>query len=145
LDAGVALSDDGKKRVRNGYGIFEDYSTMAAPDVILTALTGQTFLLFKNLGKGQFQDVTSPSRVGRISSKLSGWGVVFADFDNDGRKDLFTANSHVTDQHRFVFWRRYKEPNLIMAGQKDGTFADVSEASGAPFAMRAAHRGDSRR
>ncbi|HEY3939909.1 MAG TPA: CRTAC1 family protein [Bryobacteraceae bacterium] len=140
FDAGVALSDDGKNV--SGMGAdFRDYNNNGRPDIVLTDLTGQTFLLFKNLGKGQFQDVTTGSHLGRISNKFSGWGIAFADMNNDGWKDLFTANSHVTDNIDLFSGDRYREPNLIMAGNEDGIFADVSAASGPAFAVPRAHRG----
>ena len=63
----------------------------------MTALVGENFPLFRNLGKGGFKDVTYPSRLGLAAARRSGWGVAMADLNNDGWKDFFTANSHVTD------------------------------------------------
>src|SRR5262249_15145732 len=106
-----------------------------------TALTRETFPLFRNLGKGQFQDVTNVSRMGRLTTRLAGWGIWFADFDNDSWKDIFTANSHVTDNIELFSGDRYKLPNAVFRNLHDGTFADASGPSGVPFAEPRPHRG----
>ena len=90
FDAGVALPDDGRNV--SGMGAdFRDYNNDGRPDIVFTALTGQTFPLFMNIGKGQFEEATANSHQGRFTSKLSGWGIVFADLNNDGWKDIFSA------------------------------------------------------
>src|SRR5208282_4897463 len=96
FDAGAALPDDGN--AISGMGAdFRDYNNDGLPDIVFTALQGQTFPLFRNAGKGQFQNAAHASRLGPLTSKLSGWGLALAGLNNDGWKDLFTANSHVTD------------------------------------------------
>ena len=49
--------------------------------------------LMRNLGKGQFADVTQPMTEG-----FGGWawGSKFADFDNDGWEDLYVANGYIS-------------------------------------------------
>ncbi len=54
--------------------------------------------LFRNAGKGNFVDATLHPRVGPLTLRHSGWGLGLFDFNNDGWKDLFTANSHVNDR-----------------------------------------------
>ncbi len=104
FDAGAALPDDGN--AVSGMGAdFRDYNNDGLPDIVFTALRGQTFPLFRNVGKGQFQDAGHACRLGPLMSKLSGWGLALADLNNDGWKDLFTANSHVTDNIE-LRWRR---------------------------------------
>ena len=138
--AGAALPDDGKSVSSMGVD-FRDYDNDGLPDIAYTALTGETFPLFRNLGKGQFQDATYSSRLGRLSSKLSGWSNSLADFNNDGWKDLFSANSHATDNIELFSGDPYKQANSLFVNQGDGTFADGSPASGSAFAMPRAHRG----
>ena len=139
LDAGVALPDDGN--AVSGMGTdFRDYNNDGLPDIVFTALQGQTFPLFRNIGKGQFS-AAHASRLASLTSKLSGWGVALADLNNDGWKDLFSANSHVTDNIEAFSGDRYKLPNGVFLNRGDGTFADASAESGAAFQVPRAHRG----
>lgn len=137
LAAGVALGDRGQPVAGMGSD-FRDYDNDGRPDVLLTALAGETFPLFRNLGKGSFADVTYSIRVGQWSSQHSGWGVSLVDFDNDGWKDIFTANAHVNDRVEQFEAHVYKEPNRV-ARNLSGKFVDAT-----PRAMLdrvAAHRG----
>ena len=65
---------------------------------IVTALAGETFPLFRNDGHGAFVEATQASGLARLTVKSSGWCSIVADIDNDGWKDIFTANSHVNDR-----------------------------------------------
>jgi len=139
LDAGVALPSDG--RPVSGMGVdFRDYNNDGRPDIVFTALTGQTFPLFQNTGAGDFRDVTFTSRLGPLSIRRSGWGVSLADFDNDGWKDIFTAGSHVTDNINALSGDRYPMPNAIFRNGGDGKFSDVSATAGPDFQVARAHR-----
>ncbi len=140
FDAGVALLDEGRNV--SGMGTdFRDYNNDGRPDIVFTALSGETFPLFKNIGKGQFEDATASSHLGRLTSKLSGWGIAFADLNNDGRKDLFSANAHVTDNIELFSGDKYKQPNSVFQNQTGSVFEDVSAASGDDFHAPRAHRG----
>lgn len=140
FDVGVALPGDGN--AVSGMGAdFRDYDNDGLPDVVFTALQGQTFPLFRNAGKGLFVEAAHASRLGPLTSGRSGWGVAFADFNNDGWKDLFTANSHVTDNIELFSGDRYKLPNSVFLNRGDGTFADVSGDAGTVFQTARAHRG----
>jgi hypothetical protein len=138
LQAGVALREDGKAVASMGVD-FRDYDNDGLPDLFVTALAGETFPLFQNRGDGSFHDMTQKSRLASLSFRHSGWGVGLFDFDNDGWKDLFTANSHVNDRVDAFEAAVYREPNSILANQRNGTFADVSIAAGLLAAK--AHRG----
>jgi enediyne biosynthesis protein E4 len=140
LRAGAALPDRGAPVSSMGVD-FRDYDNDGRPDLVVTALAGETFPLFHNDGKGQFRDATAPSGLVALSARLSGWGVALADFDNDGWKDLFTANAHVNDEIESFEAARYRLPNAVFANRGDGTFADGSAASGAAFQVARAHRG----
>jgi enediyne biosynthesis protein E4 len=140
LDAGVALTDSGN--AVSGMGAdFRDIDNDGRPDILFTALTGQTFPLFRNLGKGVFEDDSHRSRLSALTAKLSGWGVALPDLNNDGWKDIFTANGHVTDNIESFSGDRYKEPNAVFVNRRDGTFMDASAAMGAAFLRPGAHRG----
>lgn len=138
--AGVALPDRGLAISSMGTD-FRDYDNDGRPDVVVTALAGESFPLYRNLGKGQFQESTAQARLAPLVARRSGWGVVLADFDNDGKKDLFTANSHVNDMIRETSSDLYLLPNSIFRNQDGKSFADVTPASAALAGQAAAHRG----
>jgi len=138
LEAGVALTNYGLPVASMGAD-FRDYDNDGLPDLNITALAGETFPLFKNLGKGLFQDATHQSRLAALTTTRSGWSNGFFDFNNDGWKDLFTANSDVNDLIDLFQSTHYKQPNSLLANLRDGMFQDVSAEAG--FTLSRAHRG----
>lgn len=127
LSAGVALTDRGKPVSSMGTD-FRDFDNDGRPDIVFTALAGETYPLFRSLDKETFSDATYASRLGPLSMAHSGWGVGLADFDNDGWKDLFTANSHVNDRVEEFESHHYKEANSVFQNIL-GAFTDATPAS----------------
>ena len=140
LLAGAALRDDGETISNMGVD-FRDYDNDGRPDIVVVALAGQTFPLFKNLGKGSFRDHTHASGLARQSVGRSGWSPTFADFDNDGLKDLFVSCSHVNDRVEMFQAYRYLLPNSLFRNAGGGRLEDISEAAGFHAAPPRAHRG----
>jgi hypothetical protein len=138
LLAGAAMREDGKAVSSMGTD-FRDYNNDGLPDIAVTALAGETFPLFRNIGKGNFADATFSSGMAALSLRHSGWGVGLFDFNNDGWKDLFTADSHVNDRVELSSPYRYKEPDTVFANLANGKFRDVSAAAG--LSEIKAHRG----
>lgn len=94
LDAGVAYPDSGRAIAGMGCD-FRDFDDDGLPDLAVTGMVNDTFLAFRNLGKGMlFEDFTARSGLARATAHLTGWSMGLFDFDNDGWKDLFAANSH---------------------------------------------------
>jgi hypothetical protein len=134
LAAGVAAVDDGKILSSMGAGS-QDFDDDGRPDIFLTALTNETFPLFRNLGNGLFQEVTYKSRIGAASLQQSGWSFGMFDFDNDGWKDIFVANGDVQDNTEVYSSRRSKQQNQLFLNRGDGTFNSVQ------FGPARQHRG----
>jgi len=140
LAAGVAVNDSG--RPVSGMGVdFRDYDNDGLPDLIVSALEGETYPLFRNLGKGFFADATWQSGLGAETVKRSGWSLGLFDFNNDGLKDLFTVNAHVNDNIELYNQQTYRQPNSVFAGAGGGAFLDASREAGADFQIKRAHRG----
>jgi hypothetical protein len=132
--AGVAMNDDG--RALSSMGVdFRDLDNDGRPDLFVTALTNETFPLYRNLGKGLFADVTYPTRIGTTTMPLSGWSAGAYDFDNDGRKDLFAACGDVQDNTEKISNRKSRQPNLLLFDRGEGKYSPMEV--GAP----AMHRG----
>ncbi|MBA3440633.1 MAG: CRTAC1 family protein [Pyrinomonadaceae bacterium] len=137
--SGVAFNENGKSVA--GMGVdFRDMDNDGKPDIFETAMYGDTFPLFRNLGN-QFDDATSAARIAVATSRLTAWGNGIFDFDNDGFKDLFTANGAILDNAQEIDNLPYKLPNTILRNSGDGTFADMSAQAGQGFTVPAAHRG----
>ena len=140
--SGAALLQHGDPVASMGVD-FRDYDNDGLADLAVTALIAETFPLFRNAGAGWFEDATDASGIGALSNRHSGWGNGLYDFNNDGWKDLFTANSHVNDIIReFEETTPYREPNAVFANRGDGTFQDQSAQAGGGFsAASKVHRG----
>jgi enediyne biosynthesis protein E4 len=119
--AGVAMNDDGRALSSMGAD-FRDIDGDGLPDLFVTALANETYPLYRNLGKGLFLDVTYPSRIGAATLAYSGWGTAIADFDNDGRKDIFAANGDVQDNTEQFSSRTSRQRNMLLMQNADGTF-----------------------
>jgi hypothetical protein len=139
LLAGTALRDHGKAVASMGVE-FKDYNNDGLPDAFITALAGETFPVFRNAGRGIFTDATYQSKLGSAAVKHSGWGLGLFDLNNDGWKDLFTANSHVNDRVEMFEPAIYREKDSVFVNE-GGTFRDVSDQAG--LTLAAAHRGAS--
>jgi hypothetical protein len=113
VDAGVALSDDGK--AYSGMGVdFADYDNDGLPDLVVTDLATEVYALYHNDGNGRFHYASLSTGLAALSLRSSGWGVGWRDFDNDGWKDLFVSQSHVMDNIRVMDpVLRYREVPLL--------------------------------
>ncbi len=140
LEVGAGLLDSGNPI--SGMGVeFRDFNNDGLPDIAFAALAGETFPLLRNKGEGLFEDATYSSHMALASRKYSGWGIGMFDFNNDGWKDLFTANSHVNDRVELFEATEYKQHNAVFLNRGNGTFQDVSQTAGQDFLTPRAHRG----
>ena len=140
MAAGVAYNENGKTVAGMGTD-FRDLDNDGKPDIFHTAMFGDTFPLYKNTGDGQFEDVTSASGLTPLTSRLTAWGTGAFDFDNDGYKDLFTANAAILDNSLEVEHRPYAIANSLFRNRGNLIFEDLSAKAGATFSIPAAHRG----
>ena len=138
LLSGAALLDSGKPVASMGTD-FRDYDNDGWPDIVVVALTGETFPLFRNRRDGTFSDATYSSGIGGLSARRAGWGAIFADFDNDGWKDVFASNSHVNDVVDKFEATTYKQANSVFGNLRNGRFGEAT--CDALAAKVRAHRG----
>ena len=136
LTAGVALPEHGRAIASMGAD-FRDYDNDGLPDIAVTALTGDTFPLFRNNGHGTFEDVTYSSQIGPQTIRWSGWGNGLFDFDNDTYKDLFTANAHVNDRIDSFEATPYKQENRVFRNLGNGNSRMLQAKLGRDLMLRA--------
>ncbi len=135
LETGVALRDDGAAIAGMGAD-WRDFDNDGRPDIVVSGMINDGFLLFRNRGaKRGFDDHSERSGLLIGTRQLTGWGLGMYDFDNDGWKDLFFANAHFTQLGHFL-GRDAALPNRVFRNQGNGRFVDVEALSGA-----ALHRG----
>ena len=141
LNSGAALSSTGKKL--SGMGVaFQDYDNDGLPDVIVTQLPHEPYVVFHNDGRGSFSAQELETGFGVLSGNVSGWGVGLEDFDNDGWKDVFIVQGHVFDNVRsYDSSLSYREPPLL-AFNRNGHFEKGNPGSDFPVAGRGAAFGD---
>ncbi len=140
MDLGLAYDEDGKAFA--GMGIdFADYGNDGFPDVFINALANQRYALFQNQKGRAVEYVSASTGIAGITSKHSGWGAKFIDYDNDGWKDILVVQGHVMDNIELTQpSSHYREPLLLMQNRK-GKFADVSRSSGTVFQIPLVARG----
>jgi enediyne biosynthesis protein E4 len=141
LEAGAALTADGKPL--SGMGtVFQDYDNDGRPDILVTVLPREVYALFHNDGNGLFSYRSLQAGLGLLTAASSGWGVGLEDFDNDGWKDLFVAQSHVLDNVEEIdHMLHYKEPPLLALNHA-GRFERADSGVTAAIAGRGAAFGD---
>jgi len=140
--AGTGYTEDGKSFAGMGTD-FADMDDDGFPDIVTTALSNESYAYFHNNGDESFTYATLVSSLGEITRLLAGWGMRIFDYDNDGSKDLFLANSHVMDniEKTQPHLRYLQKPLLLKRNGKK--FQDVSVASGEVFQQVWASRGAS--
>ena len=131
LEAGVAFNGDGRNI--SGMGAdFGDVDGDGLPDIVMTGLKNETYEVFLNQGKGQFEDGSVRTGLLSLSRPWSGWGCALVDLDNDGWLDLFVACGGLEAAE--------PQPNRIFRNT-GGRFIDVSRNASSDFLRVGLHRG----
>ncbi len=138
LLSGVAYSDSGAPR--SGMGVdATDYDGDGWQDLFVANIDQELFSLYQNQKDLTFID--RPGEIGPATRLLSGWGLRFFDYDNDGDADLILANGHPDDMVEIQSLKvKYKEPLLMFENVK-GTFKNVTAILGPAFSKDYPARG----
>jgi len=140
LQANVGYSAEG--RARSGMGVDSaDYDQDGWMDLFVTNVDQEMYSLYHNNRDETFDDMAIPFGIGMVTRLMSGWGVKFFDYDNDGTVDLFLANGHPDDKiEEHTSGVKYREPLLLFHGTGRG-FENATASSGPLFSRTYAARG----
>jgi hypothetical protein len=110
-------------------------------DLFVTNLNHELYAFYLNKRDESFDDIAGPSGIANITKLMSGWGLKFFDYDNDGNLDLLIANGHPDDLIEKIYDSvTYREP-LLLFHNTGGHLANVSRESGPLFARALSARG----
>ncbi|MGC8666809.1 MAG: CRTAC1 family protein [Chthonomonadales bacterium] len=127
--AGIAVDDAG--RAHSGMGVDAAFDTDGG---LLAVAIGNFNLEGMDLWRGSgglFRSVNRTAGVYDATYPYVTFGVLFADFDNDGYPDLFAANGHILDTVQLSNpGQTYPQPALVFRNLGDGTYRDVSRSAG---------------
>lgn len=141
LQSGVGFSESGQPR--SGMGVdAADIFGSGWQDLFVANVDHEMFSVYQNNKDETFQDVASANGVAKSTRLLSGWGLKYFDYDNDGAIDLFLANGHPDDMiGGYSMQVTYKEPLLLFHQDNDRKLHDVSDKAGPIFHQDLAARG----
>ncbi len=129
LEAGVAFGADGKTQAGMGVSAADAFGNGKLA-IFKTNFAGDTSSLYKNLGNGNFEDMTFQAGLGR-NTRFLGWGATFFDFNNDGWPDILTCNGHVYPEVREKASESgYRERKVLYRNDGNSKFTDVSLEAG---------------
>jgi hypothetical protein len=140
IERGVALSDDALEQAGMGVGI-GDYDLDGRLDVFKGHFTEDTAALYRNVGKGNFRDVTLSAGLG-VETRYTCWGAGIVDLDNDGNPDLFLVTGNVYPElEGKVAGYPYRTPRLVFRNLGNGKFEELIEEAGPGIEAIHASRG----
>ena len=138
--AGVGFGEGGK--ARSGMGVDSaDFDQDGWMDLFVTNLNHEFYAMYRNKHDETFDDLAASSGIASATQFMSGWGLKFFDYDNDGNLDLMIANGHPDDLIEKLRPNvRFREPLLLF--HNDGKrLQNISSQSGPIFSRPLAARG----
>jgi hypothetical protein len=130
LECGMSLNEDGQSFAGMGVAC-ADFENSGLLGFHMTAYGKEWPVLFRNMGKGLFEDVTRRSGAGQGTLPYIKWGNGFADFNNEGHKDLFIVCGHLDDNvESFDKTATYLSPPAVLKNDGHGKFANITDRCG---------------
>ena len=113
-----------------------DYDLDGHLDIFKTHFSDDTNVLYRNDGKGYFNDVTIRAGLG-VETRYVGWGAGMVDLDNDGFPDLFLVTGSVYPEvERKLPAYPFRTPRLVFRNLGDGRFEELIDEAGPAWPRR---------
>ena len=139
--SGYALNESGRETASMGIAI-GDYRNTGLVDLYNTTFSDDYNPLYRNDGNANFTDVSYQLGLAEPTIPFLGWGDAFLDFDNDGWKDLITANGHVYPLvDRMPWGTTYAQRPLLFRNIEGKKFDPVPPVEGSGLARVVAGHG----
>jgi hypothetical protein len=141
LQSGVGFSESG--RPRSGMGVdAADVFGSGWQDLFVSNVDHEFYSVYQNNKDETFRDAAQANGVAKATRLLSGWGLKYFDYDNDGAIDLFLANGHPDDMiDSYSMQVHYREPLLLFHQSEDRKLREVTQEAGPAFQKNWAARG----
>jgi len=138
--AGVGFGEGGK--ARSGMGVDSaDFDQDGWMDLFVTNLNHEFYSMYRNKHDETFDDLAASSGIASATQFMSGWGLKFFDYDNDGNLDLMIANGHPDDLIEKLRPNVYFREPLLLFHNDGKRLQNVSSQSGPIFSRPLAARG----
>jgi hypothetical protein len=144
VESGIAYSENGTPQAGMGLAA-GDFNRDGRLDVLKTHFADDIPSLYRNLGKGLFEDVAVSSGLA-VENRYVEWGAGLPDLDNDGLQDLFYVTGNVYPEiERLLPQYAHRGPRVVFRNTGGAGFENVTSGSGAvsiPHSSRGAAFGD---
>ena len=129
VSAGVAYDENGAEQSGMGVAV-ADYDGDGLLDIVKTQFSDDYPALYKNLGKGYFQEVSTKAGLNTVTKYVQ-WGTGLVDFDNDTWPDLFYVTAHVFPELEKKYPEYpFKGPRFLFRNLGNGRFVNVTGECG---------------
>src|ERR1022692_1526797 len=140
VTSGVALGEGGK--ARSGMGVDSaDLDQDGWMDLFVTNLDHELDGFYQNRHDETFDDIAAPSGIANATKLMSGWGIKFLDYDNDGNLDLIVANGHPDDLIEKIYDSVGYRERLLLFHNSGSGLKNVTQESGPAFEHPISARG----
>lgn len=140
LFRGIALSGDGQEMGGMGVGV-GDYNLDGHTDIVKTHFYNQANGLYRNDGKGNFDDVTVKSGLNEETRYVC-YGAGMVDLDNDGWPDILLTSGALYPEVARVYSRfPVRTPRILFRNHGDGRFIEMDADAGSGIAAAHCSRG----
>ena len=140
LKCGVALNEDGMEQAGMGVGV-GDFDLDGSLDIFKTHFSDDTSILYKNDGKGNFDDWTIRTGLG-VETRFVGWGAGIVDLDNDGNPDLFLVTGSVYPEvEQKLPAYPFRTSRVVFRNLGNGKFEELIDEAGPGVAAVHSSRG----